>query len=110
MNIGERAKLQEAVRVARDPNATPDQVKEAGRVQRELQEKYPETYGAIRGEMAAKTDAETRNEGGLLVGKGKKGKKKVPAISISVGMVEICLLYTSPSPRDAHESRMPSSA
>ena len=25
-------------------------------------------------------------------------------------LVEICLLYTSPSPRDAHESRMPSSA
>ena len=24
--------------------------------------------------------------------------------------IEICLLYTSPSPRDAHESRMPSSA
>ena len=24
--------------------------------------------------------------------------------------VEDCLLYTSPSPRDAHESRMPSSA
>ena len=24
--------------------------------------------------------------------------------------MEICLLYTSPSPRDAHESRMPSSA
>ena len=24
--------------------------------------------------------------------------------------VEACLLYTSPSPRDAHESRMPSSA
>ena len=23
---------------------------------------------------------------------------------------EVCLLYTSPSPRDAHESRMPSSA
>ena len=26
------------------------------------------------------------------------------------GTVELCLLYTSPSPRDAHESRMPSSA
>ena len=26
------------------------------------------------------------------------------------GAVKICLLYTSPSPRDAHESRMPSSA
>ena len=25
-------------------------------------------------------------------------------------LVFICLLYTSPSPRDAHESRMPSSA
>ena len=25
-------------------------------------------------------------------------------------MVTTCLLYTSPSPRDAHESRMPSSA
>ena len=24
--------------------------------------------------------------------------------------LNICLLYTSPSPRDAHESRMPSSA
>ena len=27
-----------------------------------------------------------------------------------VGEVLDCLLYTSPSPRDAHESRMPSSA
>ena len=31
-----------------------------------------------------------------------------PGGSISAGMA--CLLYTSPSPRDAHESRMPSSA
>ena len=27
-----------------------------------------------------------------------------------VGAIKDCLLYTSPSPRDAHESRMPSSA
>ena len=26
------------------------------------------------------------------------------------GVIVSCLLYTSPSPRDAHESRMPSSA
>ena len=26
------------------------------------------------------------------------------------GTIKVCLLYTSPSPRDAHESRMPSSA
>ena len=28
----------------------------------------------------------------------------------TVELVMACLLYTSPSPRDAHESRMPSSA
>ena len=28
----------------------------------------------------------------------------------AVGVAYACLLYTSPSPRDAHESRMPSSA
>ena len=28
----------------------------------------------------------------------------------SLAILIICLLYTSPSPRDAHESRMPSSA
>ena len=30
--------------------------------------------------------------------------------NISIGIITLCLLYTSPSPRDAHESRMPSSA
>ena len=30
--------------------------------------------------------------------------------NMGVELFEICLLYTSPSPRDAHESRMPSSA
>ena len=29
---------------------------------------------------------------------------------IKVSDIKYCLLYTSPSPRDAHESRMPSSA
>ena len=32
------------------------------------------------------------------------------AITISAAQTYTCLLYTSPSPRDAHESRMPSSA
>ena len=36
-----------------------------------------------------------------LENKGKSG---------SVRVCYTCLLYTSPSPRDAHESRMPSSA
>ena len=29
---------------------------------------------------------------------------------VAMGVINACLLYTSPSPRDAHESRMPSSA
>ena len=32
------------------------------------------------------------------------------AFSGNLASLNICLLYTSPSPRDAHESRMPSSA
>ena len=34
----------------------------------------------------------------------------VDAIEVSESTESPCLLYTSPSPRDAHESRMPSSA
>ena len=33
-----------------------------------------------------------------------------PSLAISATMIEICLLYTSPSPRDKRQSRMPSSA
>ena len=40
----------------------------------------------------------------LDIAKGGQGAPLVPAFH------ECCLLYTSPSPRDAHESRMPSSA
>ena len=36
-------------------------------------------------------------------------QKKIHALVIPKGKY-VCLLYTSPSPRDAHESRMPSSA
>ena len=36
--------------------------------------------------------------------------KNQRAIVEGFNMVKNCLLYTSPSPRDAHESRMPSSA
>ena len=54
---------------------------------------------------------------GALIGPGGKTKKKLEELSgceISIdsddGLVEICLLYTSPSPRDRQKSRMPSSA
>ena len=36
--------------------------------------------------------------------------KYVVRIGSDIAEHGVCLLYTSPSPRDAHESRMPSSA
>ena len=68
--------------------------------------------------------------GSLLIGLMRSGKMTsgIPIIPISMGLsigiflalryilssffggMMSCLLYTSPSPRDAHESRMPSSA
>ena len=38
------------------------------------------------------------------------GLKNFPAINAEIQGDEICLLYTSPSPRDKRQSRMPSSA
>ena len=37
-------------------------------------------------------------------------KTAIKFIKNSLGMCDICLLYTSPSPRDRYGSRMPSSA
>ena len=39
-----------------------------------------------------------------------KGRIDSGLAPLSVALLHSCLLYTSPSPRDAHESRMPSSA
>ena len=46
----------------------------------------------------------------LLHGKSELLKKLVNKRRSLVGRVTICLLYTSPSPRDRQKSRMPSSA
>ena len=37
-------------------------------------------------------------------------EKAAPGDGILIGALRICLLYTSPSPRDRQKSRMPSSA
>ena len=43
--------------------------------------------------------------------KGKSpSRRKFFKAAAATGVAAVCLLYTSPSPRDAHESRMPSSA
>ena len=51
----------------------------------------------------------------ILLGRARTGKsarvlEEIRALSDSSQQILLCLLYTSPSPRDAHESRMPSSA
>ena len=43
------------------------------------------------------------------LGRGYSGSQVQPDVPTVQGELD-CLLYTSPSPRDAHESRMPSSA
>ena len=53
-------------------------------------------------------DTETGEPTGNVIIKFKSKAAYKPAVFDSKG--NICLLYTSPSPRDAHESRMPSSA
>ena len=45
-----------------------------------------------------------------LVGLLKDGVPVLTAAVITIGLNIRCLLYTSPSPRDVEESRMPSSA
>ena len=50
-------------------------------------------------------------ETALMVEETVRSNNAVPAtIAIIKGRLKICLLYTSPSPRDVEESRMPSSA
>ena len=41
---------------------------------------------------------------------GELNEKKDNAVLVCHAFSGSCLLYTSPSPRDAHKSRMPSSA
>ena len=47
---------------------------------------------------------------GTVNGKNSQIITQDPKNENSITLYRSCLLYTSPSPRDAHESRMPSSA
>ena len=59
---------------------------------------------------AAEHEGQTRDKTILakILGSIPELRQKVQEISPVI--VEICLLYTSPSPRDKRQSRMPSSA
>ena len=63
--------------------------------------------GGAAGMMAALSAAEQGAQVTLLEPNERLGKK----LNITgKGRCNVCLLYTSPSPRDVEESRMPSSA
>ena len=49
-------------------------------------------------------------EGNLEIPITLEINRKKYSAKLRVARINNCLLYTSPSPRDAHESRMPSSA
>ena len=56
-------------------------------------------------------DEDRENEGDFIVAAEKITPEIVNfMLKEGRGVLCACLLYTSPSPRDAHESRMPSSA
>ena len=56
------------------------------------------------------TDSVERSAARILALIDAAVKRGVPPSKIAVGGFSICLLYTSPSPRDKRQSRMPSSA
>ena len=62
-------------------------------------------------EKIIKTINVNNQENVLEIGPGQGAlSEKIVDVAKSLSMVEICLLYASPSPRDATLSRMPSSA
>ena len=65
---------------------------------------------------SAASDVYKRQEQGLIYGEGERQVFPYEPVVMADGIVEqpgshaVCLLYTSPSPRDRTRSRMPSSA
>ena len=56
--------------------------------------------------LVKRNEAESTTQGGIIIPDSSQ-EKPLEATVVSVGA---CLLYTSPSPRDKRQSRMPSSA
>ena len=61
-------------------------------------------------ELWAVTAVSVKSDGEILVDLHEHGLDSNPELASLASKMEICLLYTSPSPRDRSLSRMPSSA
>ena len=66
-------------------------------------------YDATFARLASEAGAETILVGDSL-GMVLQGHETTIPVSLDAMVYHTCLLYTSPSPRDVEESRMPSSA
>ena len=64
------------------------------------------TTAAILAVQAAKGLAEAKNYSDIAKG----GTVRDDTKTVTIAVAHVCLLYTSPSPRDQRGSRMPSSA
>ena len=68
----------------------------------------------VRGAGSLSRETRSRDRKTTIGGDAATGREVEAAARttdiVKAAPVEVCLLYTSPSPRDAHESRMPSSA
>ena len=65
------------------------------------------SYGGVIANKDISLDVKSGGITGLI---GPNGSGKTTLFNSIVGYHPICLLYTSPSPRDLSTSRMPSSA
>ena len=67
---------------------------------------------SIKGRLIVDDVSITVNPGEVVGLMGPNGAGKTTTFNLAVGNIkpDNCLLYTSPSPRDGHQSRMPSSA
>ena len=71
-----------------------------------FEKKADQTFKSLTEEVYRDLLKSAKVENGNMIGQAWFGNCGMGTF----GQNNICLLYTSPSPRDAHESRMPSSA
>ena len=79
-----------------------------------MKENIPRIFRKSKGQIVVEGDINLTSEDGVKIKHGKRftlcGCTKSKNLPFCDGSHKTCLLYTSPSPRDKRQSRMPSSA